>query len=146
MRSRLFIVIVILLIIIPLLVSMVILALDKKNSPVEDAKDNQTISRQTTANILKKLISGPAGNQNLRINEAHELLKQGDYRVVEVVVSQNGIKSTELHLFTVLKREDVLIKPTDEWDPILEDKSLPDRVREELKNHLIQGNAGIEGL
>ena len=98
------------------------------------------------AKIRKKLSSGSTGNQNISIIKSTELLKQGDYRVIEVIVNQNGVKSNGVHLFTVLRGEEVLIKPTDEWDPILEDENLPDIIRDELRNHLVQGNPGGEDL
>lgn len=146
MRKRLFIAALIFLIVIPVVVSMVLLALNKNSSPNAHKAGGQVVSTDTTANIRKKLSSGLTGNQNISIIKSTELLKQGDYRVIEVVVSQNGVKSNGVHLFTVLKGEKVLIKPTDEWDPILEDESLPDTIRGELRNHLVQGDAGGEDL
>lgn len=146
MRKRLFIAIVILLVIIPLLVSMVLLTLNKNSSPNADKAGSQVVSTDTNAKIRKKLSSGSTGNQNISIIKSTELLKQGDYRVIEVIVNQNGVKSNGVHLFTVLRGEEVLIKPTDEWDPILEDENLPDIIRDELRNHLVQGNPGGEDL
>lgn len=146
MRKRLFIAIVILLVIIPLLVSIVLLTLNKNSSPNADKAGSQVVSTDTNAKIRKKLSSGSTGNQNISIIKSTELLKQGDYRVIEVIVNQNGVKSNGVHLFTVLRGEEVLIKPTDEWDPILEDENLPDIIRDELRNHLVQGNPGGEDL
>ena len=146
MRKRLFIAIVILLVIIPLLVSMVLLTLNKNSSPNADKAGSQVVSTDTNAKIRKKLSSGSTGNQNISIIKSTELLKQGDYRVIEVIVNQNGVKSNGVHLFTVLRGEEVLIKPTDEWDPILEDENLPDIIRDELRNYLVQGNPGGEDL
>lgn len=146
MRKRLFIAIVILLVIIPLVVSMVLLTLNKNSSPNADKAGSQMVSTDTNAKIRKKLSSGSTGNQNISIIKSTELLKQGDYRVIEVIVNQNGVKSNGVHLFTVLRGEEVLIKPTDEWDPILEDENLPDIIRDELRNHLVQGNPGGEDL
>lgn len=146
MRKRLFIAIVILLVIIPLVVSMVLLTLNKNSSPNADKAGSQVVSTDTNAKIRKKLSSGSTGNQNISIIKSTELLKQGDYRVIEVIVNQNGVKSNGVHLFTVLRGEEVLIKPTDEWDPILEDENLPDIIRDELRNHLVQGNPGGEDL
>lgn len=146
MRKRLFIAIVILLVIIPLLVSMVLLTLNKNSSPNADKAGAQVVDTDTNAKIRKKLSSGSTGNQNISIIKSTELLKQGDYRVIEVIVNQNGVKSNGVHLFTVLRGEEVLIKPTDEWDPILEDENLPDIIRDELRNHLVQGNPGGEDL
>lgn len=146
MRKRLFIAIVILLVIIPLLVSMALLTLNKNSSPNADKAGAQVVDTDTNAKIRKKLSSGSTGNQNISIIKSTELLKQGDYRVIEVIVNQNGVKSNGVHLFTVLRGEEVLIKPTDEWDPILEDENLPDIIRDELRNHLVQGNPGGEDL
>ncbi len=146
MRKRLFIAIVILLVIIPLVVSMVLLTLNKNSSPNADKAGSQVVSTDTNAKIRKKLSSGSTGNQNISIIKSTELLKQGDYRVIEVIVNQNGVKSNGVHLFTVLRGEEVLIKPTDEWDPILEDENLPDTIRGELRNYLVQGDAGGEDL
>ena len=146
MRKRLFIAIVILLVIIPLVVSMVLLTLNKNSSPNADKAGSQVVSTDTNAKIRKKLSSGSTGNQNISIIKSTELLKQGDYRVIEVIVNQNGVKSNGVHLFTVLRGEEVLIKPTDEWDPILEDENLPDIIRDELRNYLVQGNPGGEDL
>ena len=65
MRKRLFIAIVILLVIIPLLVSMVLLTLNKNSSPNADKAGSQVVSTDTNAKIRKKLSSGSTGNQNI---------------------------------------------------------------------------------
>ena len=107
-----------------------------KLSSQQNNKDSEFVDNYTKSLIQNSVQTGPAANKDLFVSKATLVAESGDFKLVEISLKQSGF-SQETNMFTVLKGDDVILKPTSEWTVGANNLDVPDKIKSELEKRLL---------